>query len=242
MGVSWRSLKRFVTEMDARAATSAMVSAILLLTAMAIFLYGRDWFGLDDASVDAWLSQARGEPWAAVAVVAIFTGLAMTGFPQFLMISATVLAFGPALGAGYSWVATMISASVTFALGRVIGRAGVKRFAGERATAALELAGRHGALASGLVRVVPSAPFIVVNAAAGAAGIALWKFWLGTGLGIVPKIALIAALGAVASDASGAPVAMFTPTDVFALAAILVGWLAFMLVARRLYLRYRRDE
>jgi uncharacterized membrane protein YdjX (TVP38/TMEM64 family) len=45
------------------------------------------------------------------------------------------------------------------------------------------------------VRLVPFAPFVVVNMAAGMTAIGLVDFAAGTGLGIVPKIALTAFAG-----------------------------------------------
>jgi len=50
-------------------------------------------------------------------------------------------------------------------------------------------------MASGLLRVIPSAPFIVVNSAAGVSHMPYWKFALGTGLGTIPKTALVAFMG-----------------------------------------------
>ena len=59
-------------------------------------------------------------------------------------------------------------------------------------------------LASLIVRLVPSAPFIVVNMAAGVTPMRLSAFALGTGIGILPKIALTAfAGGAVVKGLNG---------------------------------------
>jgi uncharacterized membrane protein YdjX (TVP38/TMEM64 family) len=55
--------------------------------------------------------------------------------------------------------------------------------------------GRNGFTASLIVRRVPSAPFIVVNMAAGVTPMRFRDFVLGTALGIIPKIALTAFAG-----------------------------------------------
>ena len=55
--------------------------------------------------------------------------------------------------------------------------------------------GRNGFLASLIVRLVPSAPFIVVNMAAGVTPMRVLDFTLGTAVGIVPKIVLTAFAG-----------------------------------------------
>lgn len=240
---------RFVNAMDAGAATSLLVSAVLLIFVLLMFFFGKHWLALDGQNeLQALLHEASASPWAAPIVVLVFVALALTGFPQIWLITATVLAFGARNGALYSWLATMISATATFGLGHWFGGRFVKRYGGERTQATIDFIGRHGILASGLIRVVPSAPFIVVNAAAGAAHVPLWKYWAGTSVGIVPKIAIVAALSTLApSDQSVAGGAAgiyhyFTslrPEELALLAALVVGWLGFLLFVRWIYQRIR---
>ncbi len=59
----------------------------------------------------------------------------------------------------------------------------------------IEAVGKNGFLASLLVRLVPTAPFIVVNMAAGVTAMRFASFVAGTAIGIVPKIALTAFAG-----------------------------------------------
>jgi uncharacterized membrane protein YdjX (TVP38/TMEM64 family) len=59
----------------------------------------------------------------------------------------------------------------------------------------MRLIGKNGFLASLIVRLVPSAPFIVVNMAAGVTPMKLRDFTAGTAVGIIPKIALTAFAG-----------------------------------------------
>src|SRR6185312_4935408 len=79
---------------------------------------------------------------------------------------------------------------VGFYLGRVAGARTLKTFSGEGLRQFIELVGRNGFAASFIVRLVPSAPFIVVNMAAGVTPMRVLDFAVGTGLGIIPKIAL----------------------------------------------------
>lgn len=194
-----RHVSRFFSGIDGRTALSIFLSAALLVFVTLMLVYGQHWLNLEgEGRLDRLIAAAADAPWAVAAVVAIFAVLALTGFPQFLMIAATVAAFGPVSGALYAWVATMVSAGLTFAMGRVMGGAFVERRGGPRSRALIGFLGRRGILASALIRVVPSAPFIVVNAAAGAAQIALWKYAIGTGLGIIPKIVFVAAIAGLA--------------------------------------------
>lgn len=247
-----RRLGRFLTSMDAKAATSLAVSVALLAFVILMMAFGQQWFNLEqEGRLNALLAQAAESPFAVLGVVSIFAFLALTGFPQILLITATVIIFGPKNGAMYSWIATMASATLTFGLGHFLGGRWVLRFGGERVQRMINFIGRHGILASGLVRVVPSAPFIVVNAAAGAAHIPLWKYWIGTSVGIIPKIVMVAALMAVTHDPEevrtdmGGVVEFFTsrePRDLAIIAAIIVGWLGFLLFVRWLYRRMRRNN
>lgn len=247
-----RRVGRFLTAMDAKAITSLAVSVILLIFVILMAAYGQQWLNLErEDEVSRMLAAAAESPWAVIGVISIFSLLAMAAFPQVLLITATVVVFGPKYGALYSWIATMASATLTFGLGHFLGGRWVRRFGGERVQRTIAFIGRHGVVASGLVRVVPSAPFIVVNAAAGAAHIPLWKFWLGSGVGIIPKIALVAVLSAFFPDPNALQSEMdkvlqfFTsrdPRDLGLIALIIAGWLGFLILVRWVYRRLRRPE
>lgn len=243
-------LGRFLTSMDARAATSFAVSTALMLVVLALFFFGQHWVHFDDEGrLAATLAEFARTPWAVPAVMLVFIALALTGFPQWFLIAGTILAFGPRDGAIYSWLATMMSASVTFALGRFMGGAWVERFGGARTRATMDFIGRHGILASGLIRVIPSAPFIVVNAAAGAARVPLWKYLAGTSVGIVPKILIVVALASLAPEdrtLSGGFAGLYqfvtslTGGDWLLFAAVVAGWTGLLLGVRRIYVAMRR--
>lgn len=250
--LSPRSVGRFLNTMDARAVRSLAVSVILVLAVMVAFLFGQRWLQLEDQSalVDL-LKRVEASPFAVPAVIAAFVVLALTGFPQILLITATVLVFGGRNGAIYSWLATMISATVTFGLGHVFGAGWVRRYGGDIAQSTVDFLRRHAILASGLIRVIPSGPFIVVNAAAGAARMPLWKYWTGTSVGIVPKILLVVALESLAPDhrtleGGLAGVARYFaaagPREIGFFAAVIGGWFAIILAARAAYSAMRRRD
>ena len=247
-----RQLGRFLNSMDAKAMTSLAVSLTLLAFVVLMFFFGQQWLQLDDNdALLALLARTAESPWAIIGVISVYSLLALTGFPQILLFTFTIIAFGAQVGPVYCWIATMISASLTFGMGHFLGGRWVRRMGGERVQRTINFIGAHGILASGLVRVVPSAPFIVVNAAAGAAHIPMWKFWLGTGMGIVPKIALVAVLWVMTPDADELKqgtigiVEFFTsrnPSEFALVALIVVAWVGFLLAMRWLYRRLRRGE
>ena len=232
-------LGRFLNNMDRQAVTSALVALGLLAFIAAMLLFGADVLGLDQSSVRAWMTRVSEAPMAWVGVVAIFCVLALTGFPQAIMIAGVVAVFGAGRGIPYAWIATMCSATFTFSLGHAFGRGFVRRLSAGRAASMIRVMQARGALASGIVRVTPSAPFVVVNAVCGAAHIPLWKFWLGTGIGILPKILFLALF----TDQVDELVAFFRGqqgANLWVIAGLVLAWVAFLLAVRWLYMRLRR--
>ncbi len=160
-----------------------------------VFLFGAQVLGFNgEATVERWLGAASG-PWALPAAVGAFALLAFIGVPQFVLIAAAVVAFGAWTGFAYSWIGTMVSSLVGFYLGRFAGAKALNTLSGESMQRFMGLVGRNGFLASLIVRLVPSAPFIVVNMAAGVTPMRVFDFAAGTAIGIVPKIALTAFAG-----------------------------------------------
>jgi len=185
-----RRLFAFLSNMDAKAWRALLVSFVLFGGVGLVFLFGAQVLGFNgEATVEHWLGAASG-PWALPAAVAAFAILAFLGVPQFMLIAAAVVAFGAEAGFAYSWIGTMVSSLVGFYLGRIAGARTLATFSGDGLKQFMTLVGRNGFLASLIVRLVPSAPFIVVNMAAGVTPMRVVDFTLGTGIGIVPKIAL----------------------------------------------------
>ena len=181
--------------------------------------------------------RGRRRPWALPVAVAAFAALAFVGTPQIVLIAAAVVAFGPVSGAAYSWIGTMVSALVGFYLGRAAGAKTLDRFSGEGVQRFMRLVGENGFLASLIVRLVPSAPFIVVNMAAGVTPMRALHFVAGTGIGIVPKIVLTAFAGASIVQLMRGEIGRHW-VIIAAVAALwlVIGWFA------RLWLRRRADK
>ena len=231
---------RALNNMDARAMTSAGVSLALLLFIALALVFGADALGLDQGAVQSLMTRISESPFALLGLVAVYCALALTGFPQAILIAGTVAVFGVARGIPYAWVATMCSASFTFMIGHGFGARFVRRLSAGRAATMIKVMQRHGALASGIVRVTPSAPFVVVNAVCGAAHIPLWKYWLGTGIGILPKILFLSLF----TDQVDEMVGFFSsrdPADLWVIGLLVAGWLAFLVAVRALYMRLRRS-
>ena len=188
-------ISQFLTNMDAKAWRSLAVSFVLFGGVGLVFLLGAPALGLTGkAGVEHWLALAKG-PWALPVAVAAFAALAFLGAPQVVLIAAAAVVFGPFAGSLYSWIGTFVSALIGFELGRLFGGRLIRDLNSRGVDRFITLVGRNGFMASLIIRLVPAAPFIVVNMAAGTARVRRVDFALGTAIGILPKILLTAFAG-----------------------------------------------
>ena len=174
---------------DARARLIGVALGVVALACMAAawrYTPLRDYVELDRlVALGAALSE---QPWAPAAVLAAFVGGGLVAFPLLLLIAVTATVFGPLLGAFYSLVGALLSAVVTFAIGRRLGRETVRRIAGGRVNDLSRRLAQRGLVAIAFVRMLPVAPFSVVNVVAGASHIRWADFVLGTAIGLLPGI------------------------------------------------------
>jgi len=219
----------FFLNMETRRWRALVATVLLLGGVVALFMVGKTQLGLGaEPRLEAWLRGFDHSPWAPLVVVGVFVGAAFLGLPQFVLIAACVVAFGPWWGFGYSWIATVASAGVTYWLGRGPAARALERFGGRTSERLARFVGRNAFFASVMIRNVPSAPFIVVNMAFGAARASFGAFLGGCALGVLPKTALVAFFGgSVMSAVSGDGV--WTSAVLAGVAAL---WLAVMLAVR----------
>jgi len=88
----------------------------------------------------------------------------------------------------YGVFGSVLGAAATFCLGRLLGRRTVRRLASSRLDGLSRRLGRGGVLAVLVFRLLPVAPFTIVNMVAGASHLRLRDFLIGTALGMAPGI------------------------------------------------------
>ena len=141
------------------------------------------------------LRTARGEPWAIVVVCAVFVLAGLLVFPLNVLVLTTAAVFGPWLGIAYGAAGALTSGTVLFWAGRVLGRNALARVAGPRGQKALEGVRRRGLVTVVTFRLLPIAPFTLVNLAVGASGIRFVDFLAGTAIGLAPGLVLLSIMG-----------------------------------------------
>ena len=174
----------------ARARLIGIALGVVVLGVMALawrFTPLREWLAFD--RLIAFGAVLREHPWAPLGVALAFIGGGLVAFPLLVLIAATALVFGPMLGPLYALVGALLSAALTFAIGRKLGRETVRTLAGKRVNDLSRRLARRGLIAVAFVRLLPVAPFSVVNVVAGASHIRWSDFLLGTLIGLLPGIA-----------------------------------------------------
>jgi len=149
---------------------------------------------LDMDTLVAWGDMVRDSPAAPLWVLWAFVAGSSAMFPVTALVAATAMAFPPWQGFGYALAGVLSGAAATYGLGRMAGRNTVRRLAGRRLNRLSRRLARQGVVAVTLVRLVPLAPFSVVNMVAGASRIGLRTFLAGTMLGMAPGVAMLTIL------------------------------------------------
>ena len=174
-------------------------------------------------------------PMAPAIVLAIFLVGGLLAFPVTLLIAATAATFGPWLGFAYAAAGAIASAVLTYGVGALIGRQALEDVLGPRLNRIRRAFTRRGVLAVATVRMVPIAPFTLVNLAAGASRIPLSDYVLGTMLGLLPGLILMSALGHQIFNILIEP----TPLNVALFVLAVIAWIAVSLAVQALVTRLR---
>jgi uncharacterized membrane protein YdjX (TVP38/TMEM64 family) len=169
--------------------------------------------------------------WGPFAYVGLHVLLTLVPVSKNLLSAVAGALFGLVGGIAVSWVASMVSAVVTFLVARRLGRPAVAAMTGPRIDRVEAVLRDQGVVAVVVARLTPFLPFTIVNYGAGVSAVSMRDFVLGTAVGIVPGTVGYAALGASA----GRDATTFVAAGVVA-AVLLVG---SVLVGRRMSRRAR---
>ncbi len=122
----------------------------------------------------------------------IVTGSYLAGslvlFPITILMLATIFLYGPIFGFGYSLIGSVAAAAFTYWIGRLLARNRVREIAGNKLNRISKLIAKKGLLTIIFVRMLPIAPFSIVNIVAGASRIRFLDFILGTAIGMLPGL------------------------------------------------------
>jgi phosphatidylserine/phosphatidylglycerophosphate/cardiolipin synthase-like enzyme/uncharacterized membrane protein YdjX (TVP38/TMEM64 family) len=141
----------------------------------------------------AFAQQLRDMPFTPLLVVAAYVLGCVLMMPVMLLIAATGLVFGLMPGALYALAGTLCAAAAGYGIGAVLGRDLVRRMLGSRLHQLSRRVARRGLVAMIVIRMLPVAPFGVVNLVCGASHLRFRDYLLGTVIGMTPGILLTTA-------------------------------------------------
>ncbi len=218
-----------------------LVAIVLLIVASAALALAwrytplREWLALDRLVAAGQALQAH--RFAPAIVVAGYVAAGLLAFPLLLLVAATAIVLGPWVGGVCSMIGALLSAVVTFAIGRHLRRETVRRLAGSRLNRLSLRLARQGLLAVVAVRILPLAPFSIVNVVAGATHIRWTDFLLGTAIGLLPGILT----ASIFVDRAAAAIRDPGPGTFALLAAAAVAIVALVALLRRMLARRGGD-
>lgn len=168
---------------------------ILLLALLGLAALWR-WSGLSE-----WLDAERlqqGLAWIGAHPAAPLFGIggffiaAWLALPATLLMFAAALLFGPWQGSLYVIIGALLSALSSYELGRLLGQRALERLEHTRLHGLSQRLARGGLTAMLIIRLMPIAPFILINILIGASHIRFRDFFLATVLVLVPHTLAIA--------------------------------------------------
>jgi uncharacterized membrane protein YdjX (TVP38/TMEM64 family) len=146
---------------------------------------------IDIRKIIAWAVSLRHHPARAVIILAAYFIGSFISFPIPLLILATAYVFGPMLGLVYSVAGCLLGAGATYAVGYFMGKDFVQRLAGDKWERIEKTIGQTGIMAVAAMRLLPVAPFTIINIMSGAVKMPVSSYFLGSLLGLAPAIIVI---------------------------------------------------
>lgn len=165
------------------------IGVLLLLFAVAA---AWKWTPLADVinvrRVAGWATSLRESPARHLYVLGAYIVGSVLLVPITLLILVTAIVFGPIAGSLYSLAGGMAGALVTYAIGYLLGQDFVQKIAGSRWHRIEKAIHQTGIIAVATLRLLPIAPFSIVNIVSGAFKVPLFHYTIGSILGLAPGI------------------------------------------------------
>jgi uncharacterized membrane protein YdjX (TVP38/TMEM64 family) len=171
---------------------SALIAVVVSIVVLALawsFSSLREWLDVDRTVVAL---HALADQYGLIVAALAFAAALIFAAPLTFLTLVVMVAFGPLSGIVCVMVGAQVSALCSYGLGAVLGRDVLRKLGGERVNRVSQRLANHGLLAVIAVRMVPVAPFAVINMIAGASHIGLRDLLLGTLLGMAPGTLAIA--------------------------------------------------
>lgn len=216
-----------------------LLKGLLLLFVLLAFPAAWRWTPISDwinfSTIVEWQNSVRAHPAAIFFVIGFYLATSLVLFPVTVLNVATVFTFGPIRGNAYGLAGWLASAALGYAIGRAFKHKLLNRLTRPRIVdRLLEQAAGHGFLAVLTMRLVPVAPFTLVNIFIGTTAIRFRDFFLASVIGRIPGMILLTFAGLQVEQVLRKPEigSFFGLAIVLALILILAAWFAKYCKAR----------
>ncbi len=146
---------------------------------------------LDQESVTAFLGPLRDSPHALLLLLLVFVAAGVLAVPINLILIGSVLTFGPWQAFACGLAGSLIAAGISFGIGHHFGKPLIRRIAGDRLDSLSASLKNRGIWSVAFLRVLPIAPFGLMNLVAGVSGLRFAVFMIGSAIGLVPGVAVV---------------------------------------------------
>lgn len=143
---------------------------------------------LSSESINAFLEKSRGTYFALPTVLLVYVVGGVLFFPVTVLSLAVAAIFGPIWGPIYGIMGALLSSAILFGIGKLSGNAGLRKVGGPKVAAVDNKLKKSGIVGVAAIRMLPVAPFSLVNLVAGISSIGLIQFLIGTFLGMFPPM------------------------------------------------------
>lgn len=179
---------------------ASLLKGLLLLCLLLAFPAAWRWTPIGEwinfSTIVAWQNSVRAHPAAIFFVIGFYLAASLVLFPVTVLNVATVFTFGPIWGNAYGLAGWLTSAALGYCIGRAFKHRLLNRLARPRIVdRLLEQAAGHGFLAVLTMRLLPVAPFTLVNIFIGTTAIRFRDFFMASVIGRIPGMIFLTFAG-----------------------------------------------
>ena len=141
---------------------------------------------LNKETVMTFLENFRSSPFMIPIIFGLFLAAALVAAPINILLVASTVVIGPWTTFACGLTGSLFSAAIAFYAGHRFGKPLIKKIAKKQLKKLSRQVSKRGILSVVMIRLVPIAPFVIVNLVAGSSGINFTTFFFGSILGMVP--------------------------------------------------------
>lgn len=216
------------------------LAALFVITALLVYVHTSGM--LDDVGTRAGLAETleniRGQPGSLFTAIGIYVAAATLFVPITLLTGVTAVIFGYVDGLLISLIGAMISAAIGYQAGRLIGGDTFNIFAGSVMERLRSYAQSSNVVGLTFLRMIPIAPYAVMNMALGIVKVPFTIFMTGTLFGLLPGKIVAIFIASSLADLWLNP----DPQKILMAGAGIVVWFLLVWITHRLYSQWQEKN